>query len=173
MSQSERDATGDGPVGGLTGTPPGWLARSAAAAGLLLGAGHLGVTGGPVVTGLQDPSSGFLAWVFVPVAIALACAAAAVELGRSGAGRRPGMLWACGAAAVLMLVLTVVGFAPLVFGASPASLFLGPGPYALPGAVLFTALTVSALRTRGRTPPPAGPAAPSPGSAPGNGRTRA
>lgn len=173
MEQQEPAVTGDGPVGGPRGTPPGRLAYSAAAAGVLLGAGHLGVTGGSVVLGQQAPTPSFLAWMFVPVATARGFAAAAVSLVRPGTRRRRWPLWVCGTAAVLMVPLALAGLAPLAFGASPGSLFLGPGPYALPGAVLFTVLTVTARRARGRARPPAHPRVPPPDSVPESGRTPA
>lgn len=143
---SQRVATGDGPGR----TPPVWLGYAAAAAGLVLGVAHLLITGGFVVSGQQEPTPGFLVWVFAPIVVALGLAAAAVSLVRPGAGRAPKrwLAWVTGAAAVLTALLTLVGFASLAFGASLTSLFLGPGPYALPCVVFYTALTLSARARR-------------------------
>lgn len=166
-----RVATGDGPGR----TAPVWLGYAAAVAGLVLGIAHLLVTGGFVVSGQQDPTPGFLVWVFGPLVVMLGLAAAAVALVRPGAGRSPGrwLVWTAGTAAVLTTLLSLFGFASLLFGASPASLFLGPGPYALPGAVLFTALTLNARARRRTTAPPAGRSVPLPGTGRGSGRAPA
>lgn len=160
VQAAERAATGDGPGR----TPPVRLGYAAAVAGLVLGVAHLLVTGGFVLSGLQEPAPGFLVWVFGPLVVTLGLAAAAVALVRPGAGRAPGrwLVWVTGTAAVLTTLLSLLGFASLALGASLSSLFLGPGPYALPGAVLFTALTLRARR---------GPTAPRrPVTPPGNGR---
>lgn len=168
---TERVTTGEGPMR----TAPVWLGCAAAAAGLLLGVAHLLVTGWFAVSGQQEVSPGYLVWMIGPFVITLGLAAAALALVRPGAGRAPrrGLTWVTGTAAVLCFLLSAVGFAPLFFGASPASLFLGPGPYALPGAVLFGALTLSARSARGRKPPPAGPDVRPPGTGPASGRTPA
>ncbi|WP_193374525.1 hypothetical protein [Nocardiopsis valliformis] len=166
---TERAVTGDGP----RRTAPVWLGYAAAAAGLLLGVAHLLVTGWFAISGQQEVSPGYLVWMVGPLVATLGLAAAAIALVRPGAGRAPwrGLTWVTGTAAVLSVLLSAVGFASLFFGASPASLFFGPGPYALPGAVLFGALTLSARSARGRKLPLAGPAARPPGNAPGSGRT--
>ncbi len=152
-----------------------WLGRAAVVAILGLGVAHLLVTGGFVLSGQQEPTPGFLVWVFAPLLVALGPAAAAVSLMRPGAEGAPkrGPVWAAGTTAVLTTLLALVGLAPLAFGASPASLFLGPGPYALPCAVLFTALTLSARARRGTAVPPEGRSATTPGTARGTGRTPA
>lgn len=122
--------------------------RAAAAAAMVLGAAHLAITGGLLFTGAQEPTIGYLVWVFVPVLVALVFAAAASALAspRHARGRWP--LWVAGTAAVSTGALTVIGFAPLAMGADPITLFLGPGPYALPCAILFTALTLGTVRRR-------------------------
>ncbi|GAA1468360.1 hypothetical protein NE857_22685 [Nocardiopsis exhalans] len=165
-----RAVTGDGP----RRTAPVWLGYAAAAAGLLLGVAHLLVTGWFAISGQQEVSPGYLVWMIGPLVVTLGLAAAALALVRPGAGRAPRryLVWVTGTVALLSFLLSAVGFAPLFFGADPASLFLGPGPYALPGAVLFGALTLSARPARGRNPL-AGPAARPPGNAPGSGRTPA
>ncbi|HJE57190.1 MAG TPA: hypothetical protein K8V84_01550 [Nocardiopsis listeri] len=122
--------------------------RAAAAAAMVLGAAHLVITGGFLFTGAQEPTVGYLAWVFIPVLVALVFSAAASALAspRGARGRWP--LWVGGTAAVSTGALTIIGFAPLAMGADPISLFLGPGPYALPCAILFTALTLGTVRRR-------------------------
>ncbi|MEU3018555.1 MULTISPECIES: hypothetical protein [unclassified Nocardiopsis] len=125
---------------------PGWLGRSAAGAGLLLGVAHLLVTGWMAASAGQAVGAGYLVWMLAPLAITAGTAVAALALVRPGARRW--LTWVTGTVAVLCALLTLFGFASLAFGASPASLFLGPGPYALPGAVLFAALTVSSRRAR-------------------------
>lgn len=122
------------------------LGRAAAAAAMVLGVAHLTITGGFLFTGAQEPTIGYLAWVFVPVLVALlfATAASALASSRRARGRWP--LWVGGTAAVSTGVLTAIGFAPLAMGANPITLFLGPGPYALPCAVLFTALVLRIVR---------------------------
>ena len=139
---TKRAVTGDGPGR----TPPAWLGYAAASAGLLLGVAHLLVTGWFAVSGQQEASPGYLVWMIGPLVLTLGLALAALALVRPGAGRTPGrgLVWVTGTAAVLSLLLSGLGFASLLFGAGPASLLLGPGPYALPGAVLFGALTLSA-----------------------------
>ena len=128
--------------------PPRWQGWAAAAAALVLGAAHLVVTGGPVFTGAESATLGSPAWVFVPVLVAVAFAAVALTLIRPGQATKRWPLWASGAAAVLTGVLAVFGLTPLVFGAQVSSVFQGPGPYALPCAVLFGVLTLSAARSR-------------------------
>lgn len=127
-------------------TAPAWLGRAAAGAGLLLGVAHLMVTGWLAADADQGIGPGYLVWMVGPLVATLGTAVAALALVRPGAPRWPG--WVTGTAAVLLALLTLLGFASLAFGASAASLFLGPGPYALPGTVLFTALTLSSRAAR-------------------------
>ncbi|MEU2940271.1 hypothetical protein ACFYOC_18585 [Nocardiopsis alba] len=129
-------------------TPPVWLAYAASGTGLLLGAAHLTVTGGLLLSEARNPTPGYLAWMFVPVLIALAIAAVPLTLIDPRRARSPWPRRACGAIAVLTAALALFGLAPLAFGAAPLSLFLGPGPYALTCAVAFTALTLSTRRPR-------------------------
>ncbi|MBR8744494.1 hypothetical protein DSY14_22705 [Nocardiopsis sp. MG754419] len=119
---------------------------------MLLGVAHLLVTGWFAVSGQQEFSVGFLVWMVGPLVVTLGLAAAAIALVHPGAHQAPrrGPLWVTGSAAVLCLLLGLFGFSSLFFGASAASLFLGPGPYALPGAVLLGALTLSAWTRRRR-----------------------
>lgn len=134
-----------------------WVGWAAAGSGVVLGAAHLAITGGSVLTGAQEPTLGHLVWVFVPVLVALAFSAAAPALAdtRRDRGRWP--LWVGGTAAVSTGALTLLGFASLASGADPATYFLGPGPYALPCAVLFTTLTLSHRTARTASPPDSGP----------------
>lgn len=128
--------------------PPSWLGWATAGAGLVLGVAHLVVTGGPVFGGAEPVTPGSLVWVFVPVLVAVAFAAVALMLISPRHARKRWPLWASGTAAVLTGVLALFGLTPLAFGAESSSLFQGPGPYALPCAVLFGALTLSAARSR-------------------------
>ncbi|MFE1103156.1 hypothetical protein ACFW4K_21800 [Nocardiopsis alba] len=124
-------------------TSPAWLAYTASATGLLLGAAHLTVTAGLLLSETQNPTVGYLAWMLVPVLIALAIAAVPLTLIDPRRARSPWPRRACGAIAVLTAALALFGLSALAFGAAPLSLFLGPGPYALACAVAFTALTLS------------------------------
>ncbi|MBQ1081343.1 hypothetical protein KBX21_09055 [Nocardiopsis sp. B62] len=133
-------------------TVPRGLGRAAAGAGLLLGVAHLVVTGWLADDADQAIGPGYLVWMVGPLVVTLGMAVAALALVRPGASRWLG--WVTGTAAVLCALLTLLGFSSLAFGASPVSLFLGPGPYALPGAVFFGALTLSA---RGARRAPAAP----------------
>ncbi|MEU2974783.1 hypothetical protein [Nocardiopsis alba] len=131
-----------------TTTAPAWLAYTASGTGLLLGAAHLTVTAGLLLSETQNPTPGYLAWMIVPVLIALAIAAVPLTLIDPRRAGTSVPRWTCGAIAVLTAALALFGLAPLAFGAAPLSVFLGPGPYALACAVAFAALTLSARDPR-------------------------
>lgn len=123
--------------------PLGW---AAAASALLVGGAHLAITGGAALAEPSGPALGDLVWVLLPPVLTLLPTVAALRLVRPERARWA--LWTCGITAVLSAVLAVMGLTPLAFGSDPASVFFGPGPYALLAAVLFTVLTVSAVRAR-------------------------
>ncbi|WP_431869407.1 hypothetical protein [Nocardiopsis eucommiae] len=127
-------------------TAPAWLGRAAAGALLVLGVAHLVVTGWLAADADRAIGPGYLVWMVGPLVVTLGTAVAALALVRPGAPRWLG--WVTGTAAVLCFLLTLLGFSSLAFGASPVSLFLGPGPYALPGTVFLTALTLRAWGAR-------------------------
>lgn len=131
-----------------TTTAPAWLVYTASATGLLLGAAHLTVTGGLLLSEARNPTPGYLAWMLVPVLIALAIAAVPLTLIDPRRARSPWPRRACGAIAVLTAALALFGLSALAFGADPLSVFLNPGPYALACAVAFTALTLSTRKPR-------------------------
>ncbi|MDE3723720.1 hypothetical protein PWG71_20205 [Nocardiopsis sp. N85] len=138
-----------------TDTPHRGLGTAAAGAAMLLGIAHVVVTTALALVGRAEFTPAHLAWVVVP---ALICGVGLAPLGLIlGRSSRPAAIWVAlsGVTAVLTWGLSVIGLLPALGAGSPADLwglFAGPGPYALPAAVLYTVLTLRAARTRRTVP---------------------
>lgn len=147
MAKGQTDSNAHGTAPTAT---PWWLGYAAAAASLVLAAAHGTVTTGTVIRGQEAATPLSLVWTIVPVLVCAGFAAVAVALVRRPVPSR-GLVALSGLWAVLAWFLAVAGLLPILVEPTPErflSLFAGPGPYALPTALLYTALTWRSVRGR-------------------------